>query len=100
MRRDHGRRSRYPHYAGTDAAAIPEAGMATSVFSLFKVGIDPFSSHTAGPIRIAALFTAALRQHQTLSAVRRLEVRLCGSLSTTGVGHGTGRAVIMSLMDE
>uniref|UniRef100_UPI001ABCFFB1 serine dehydratase beta chain n=1 Tax=Pseudomonas aeruginosa TaxID=287 RepID=UPI001ABCFFB1 len=45
MRRNRGRRSRHPHYAGTDAAAIPEAGMAISVFDLFKIGIGPSSSH-------------------------------------------------------
>ena len=70
-----------------------------SVFDLFKIGIGPSSSHTVGPMR-AALFTAALRQRQALSAVRRLEVRLYGSLSATGVGHGTDRAVIMGLMGE
>lgn len=74
--------------------------MAISVFDLFKIGIGPSSSHTVGPMRAAALFTAALRQRQALSAVRRLEVRLYGSLSATGVGHGTDRAVIMGLMGE
>ncbi|HEP8100947.1 TPA: L-serine ammonia-lyase [Pseudomonas aeruginosa] len=74
--------------------------MAISVFDLFKIGIGPSSSHTVGPMRAAALFTTALRQRQALSAVRRLEVRLYGSLSATGVGHGTDRAVIMGLMGE
>ncbi|MBF2969787.1 L-serine ammonia-lyase, partial [Pseudomonas aeruginosa] len=46
--------------------------MAISVFDLFKIGIGPSSSHTVGPMRAAALFTAALRQRQALSAVRRL----------------------------
>ncbi len=43
--------------------------MAISVFDLFKIGIGPSSSHTVGPMRAAALFTAALRQRQALSAV-------------------------------
>ncbi|SMP47622.1 L-serine ammonia-lyase [Pseudomonas panipatensis] len=74
--------------------------MAISVFDLFKIGIGPSSSHTVGPMRAAALFIGALRERQLLARVERLEVRLYGSLSATGVGHGTDRAVIMGLMGE
>ncbi|WP_277921578.1 serine dehydratase beta chain, partial [Pseudomonas sp. EGD-AKN5] len=74
--------------------------MAISVFDLFKIGIGPSSSHTVGPMRAAALFVGALRERQLLPRVSRVEVKLYGSLSATGVGHGTDRAVIMGLMGE
>jgi len=35
-----------------------------------------------------------------LEQVRRVEVQLYGSLSATGIGHGSGNAVIMGLMGE
>lgn len=71
--------------------------MAISVFDLFKIGIGPSSSHTVGPMRAAALFAQRLGEHQVLAQVKRLEVRLYGSLSATGVGHGSDNAVIMGL---
>jgi L-serine dehydratase len=74
--------------------------VAISVFDLFKIGIGPSSSHTVGPMRAAALFAAALRERGLLAQVRRVEVRLYGSLSATGVGHGTDRATLMGLMGE
>ncbi|MBO3275980.1 L-serine ammonia-lyase [Pseudomonas schmalbachii] len=74
--------------------------MAISVFDLFKIGIGPSSSHTVGPMRAAALFAGALRERQLLGRISRVEVRLYGSLSATGVGHGTDRATIMGLMGE
>ncbi|NQD96950.1 L-serine ammonia-lyase, partial [Pseudomonas sp. CrR25] len=74
--------------------------MAISVFDLFKIGIGPSSSHTVGPMRAAALFLGALRERRLLERVGRVEVRLYGSLSATGVGHGSDSAVIMGLMGE
>jgi L-serine dehydratase len=74
--------------------------MAISVFDLFKIGIGPSSSHTVGPMRAAALFLGALRERRMLARVQRVEVRLYGSLSATGVGHGSDRAVIMGLMGD
>ncbi|WP_372867141.1 serine dehydratase beta chain, partial [Pseudomonas sp.] len=74
--------------------------MAISVFDLFKIGIGPSSSHTVGPMRAAALFTGALRERHQLERVRRVEVRLYGSLSATGIGHGSDTAVIMGLMGD
>lgn len=74
--------------------------MAISVFDLFKIGVGPSSSHTVGPMRAAALFVKGLRQRGELEQVRRVEVRLYGSLSATGVGHGTDNATIMGLMGE
>ncbi|MBT8769610.1 L-serine ammonia-lyase, partial [Metapseudomonas boanensis] len=69
-------------------------------FDLFKIGIGPSSSHTVGPMRAGALFASALRERGLLARVSRVEVRLYGSLSATGVGHGTDRATVMGLMGE
>ena len=74
--------------------------MAISVFDLFKVGIGPSSSHTVGPMRAAATFAQALVDQALLNDVRRVEIRLYGSLSATGVGHATDRATVMGLMGE
>ena len=74
--------------------------MAISVFDLFKIGIGPSSSHTVGPMRAAATFVEALRGQDLLAAVSRVEVRLYGSLSATGVGHATDRACLLGLMGE
>jgi L-serine dehydratase len=74
--------------------------MAISVFDLFKIGIGPSSSHTVGPMRAAALFVQGLHERGLLEQVTRLEVRLYGSLSATGIGHGSDNAVIMGLMGE
>ncbi|MGF6315239.1 L-serine ammonia-lyase [Pseudomonas frederiksbergensis] len=74
--------------------------MAISVFDLFKIGIGPSSSHTVGPMRAAALFVQGLREQGLLEQVCRIEVQLYGSLSATGIGHGSDNAVIMGLMGE
>ncbi len=71
-----------------------------SVLDLFKIGIGPSSSHTVGPMRAAYDFAKALDVGQQLDAVRRVEIRLYGSLAATGIGHGTDRAVVIGLMGE
>jgi L-serine dehydratase len=79
---------------------VQESVVAISVFDLFKIGIGPSSSHTVGPMRAAALFSGALTERRLLERTARLQVRLYGSLSATGVGHGSDRAVIMGLMGD
>lgn len=74
--------------------------MAISVFDLFKIGIGPSSSHTVGPMRAAATFAQALREAGQLANVQRVETRLYGSLSATGVGHATDRACLLGLMGQ
>lgn len=71
--------------------------MHISVFDLFKVGIGPSSSHTVGPMRAAADFAKRLCERVPMHQVVRLRVELFGSLGATGVGHGTGGAVILGL---
>ncbi|MBF7054643.1 L-serine ammonia-lyase [Halomonas sp. KAO] len=74
--------------------------MPISVFDLFKVGVGPSSSHTVGPMQAACNFVAELEARELVEHTRRLEVELYGSLSATGIGHGTDHAVVMGLMGE
>ncbi|ART83777.1 L-serine ammonia-lyase [Oceanisphaera profunda] len=68
-----------------------------SVFDMFSIGIGPSSSHTVGPMRAAHAFVNGLSEQGTLSQVSRVEVELFGSLGQTGIGHGTGKAVLLGL---
>lgn len=68
-----------------------------SVFDIFSIGIGPSSSHTVGPMRAATAFVDTLAEQGQLSAVSRVEVELFGSLGQTGIGHGSGKAVILGL---
>ena len=54
-----------------------------SIREIYKIGKGPSSSHTMGPERAAKLF---LKDHPAVDSV---QVTLYGSLSKTGVGHGT-----------
>ena len=74
--------------------------MSISVFDLFKIGVGPSSSHTVGPMLAAAEFASHLREKALASDVARIQVDLYGSLSATGVGHGTDNSVIVGLMGE
>ena len=58
-----------------------------SIREIYKIGKGPSSSHTMGPERAAHLFKD---QHPEADSFR---VILYGSLSKTGVGHGTDRVV-------
>ena len=71
-----------------------------SVFDMFSIGIGPSSSHTVGPMRAAKLFVEHLQAQNMLTQVDRVSCELFGSLGQTGVGHGTGKAVILGLAGE
>ncbi len=58
-----------------------------SIREVYKIGKGPSSSHTMGPERAAKLFRG---EHPEAEAFR---VVLYGSLSKTGVGHGTDRVL-------
>ena len=58
-----------------------------SIREIYKIGKGPSSSHTMGPERAAKFFR---REHPDADAFR---VILYGSLSKTGVGHGTDRVI-------
>lgn len=71
--------------------------MAISLFDMLKIGIGPSSSHTVGPMRAAWRFAGQLRSEGLLAHTQRVSCHLYGSLGATGVGHGTGPAVLMGL---
>lgn len=71
--------------------------MAVSVFDLFKVGIGPSSSHTVGPMRAAYLFCQQLKHRSLFEQVTKITTELFGSLSHTGRGHGTDKAIVLGL---
>ena len=58
-----------------------------SIREIYKIGKGPSSSHTMGPERAAKLFK---QQHPDADGFK---VILYGSLSKTGVGHGTDRVL-------
>ncbi|WP_413693862.1 L-serine ammonia-lyase [Psychromonas sp. KJ10-2] len=66
-----------------------------SIFDIYKIGIGPSSSHTSGPMLAAYLFATA-NQEQAKS-ITSITVQLYGSLSLTGKGHHTDRAIILGL---
>ncbi|CAD7054080.1 L-serine ammonia-lyase [Pseudorhizobium endolithicum] len=78
--------------------------MFLSVFDVFKIGVGPSSSHTMGPMSAAARFLELILSDDwprpTGGRVGSLRVTLHGSLAYTGIGHGTGRAVILGLTGE
>jgi L-serine dehydratase len=75
--------------------------MFLSVFDVFKIGIGPSSSHTMGPMSAANRFLAEIASgdwpRPASAKVAALTASLHGSLAFTGIGHGTGRAVILGL---
>ena len=58
-----------------------------SILEIYKIGKGPSSSHTMGPERAAKIF------REQYPAADQFRVILYGSLSKTGVGHGTDRVI-------
>ena len=58
-----------------------------SIREIYKIGIGPSSSHTMGPERAAKRFRKENPQADAFQVI------LYGSLSKTGVGHGTDRVL-------
>ena len=58
-----------------------------SIREIYKIGKGPSSSHTMGPERASKLFKAQYPQADAFKVV------LYGSLSKTGVGHGTDAVI-------
>ena len=71
-----------------------------SVFDMFSIGIGPSSSHTVGPMKAAKLFVDELVKQNLLNNVDRAKCELFGSLGQTGIGHGTGKAVILGFSGQ
>ena len=68
-----------------------------SVLDMFTIGVGPSSSHTVGPMCAAQAFASSLEESGAVSRVCRIRVVLYGSLSLTGLGHGTDRAILAGL---
>jgi L-serine dehydratase len=68
-----------------------------SAFDMFSIGIGPSSSHTVGPMRASRLFVSDLQSKGIIEDVTAVKVELYGSLGQTGIGHGSGKAVILGL---
>lgn len=62
-----------------------------SVRDIYKLGVGPSSSHTMGPVYGAERF---IKENPLVDFVK---VVLYGSLSLTGKGHGTDRAIMNAL---
>ncbi len=58
-----------------------------SIREIYKIGKGPSSSHTMGPERAAAMFKGRYPEADAFQVI------LYGSLSKTGVGHGTDRVL-------
>jgi L-serine dehydratase len=79
---------------------MPQEIIKTSIFDLFKIGPGPSSSHTIGPMKAAYDFLQRTKVLATMQSLKnpQIIIHLYGSLSATGKGHGTDRAVIAGLM--
>lgn len=66
-----------------------------SNLSIFKIGIGPSSSHTLGPLFAGNMFCKKI--HDVLDKTAKIKITLFGSLSLTGVGHLSDKAVIWGL---
>ncbi len=72
----------------------------TSVFDIFKIGPGPSSSHTIGPMKAANSFLEKLKSSSAdlIKRIDTIDIYLYGSLSATGLGHGTHKAVLGGLL--
>ena len=68
-----------------------------SILNMYSIGIGPSSSHTLGPMKAAKRFITSLEANGMLGMIQSLFVHLYGSLALTGDGHGTPKAVVVSL---
>ncbi|ELL7085125.1 L-serine ammonia-lyase [Vibrio fluvialis] len=66
-----------------------------SIFDIFKIGVGPSSSHTNGPMIAGFQFLSVIPD---INQVARIQIDLFGSLSLTGKGHHTDRAVVLGLL--
>ena len=60
-----------------------------SIQGIYKIGFGPSSSHAMGPAKAAELFKERLVRDNS-----RVQVELLGSLSLTGKGHLTDKAIL------
>jgi L-serine dehydratase len=74
----------------------------TVVDEFYKVGPGPSSSHTIGPMRITYDFYNRCTKlpPDQLAKATTMKVHLFGSLSATGLGHGTERASLAGILGQ
>jgi L-serine dehydratase len=74
----------------------------TTLEEFYKVGPGPSSSHTIGPMRITYDFYQRCTKlpADQLAKATALKVHLFGSLSATGMGHGTERASLAGIIGK
>ncbi len=74
----------------------------TTLEEFYKVGPGPSSSHTIGPMRITYDFYQRCTKlpADQLAKATALKVYLFGSLSATGLGHGTERAALAGIIGK
>jgi L-serine dehydratase len=74
----------------------------TVLEEFYKVGPGPSSSHTIGPMRITYDFYQRCTKlpADKLAKATALKVHLFGSLSATGLGHGTERASLAGIIGK
>jgi L-serine dehydratase len=69
-----------------------------SALDIFRIGIGPSSSHTVGPMRIAARFLRFLGHAGLLDSLVHIQAFMQGSLAFTGPGHRTAEAICLGLL--
>ncbi len=95
--------SAFPGMAANQCFSGPPKGqIITSLTDMFKIGPGPSSSHTIAPLRISSNFRKTLEglPRDILDKSQSIEVRLFGSLSATGKGHRTDRAILAGLLGQ
>ena len=68
-----------------------------SIFDILKINIGPSSSHTMGPMNAGLLFIKSIIKNKNLHKVEDIMIDLYGSLSLTGKGHCTDKAILLGL---
>lgn len=66
-----------------------------SNFNIFKIGVGPSSSHTLGPMLAGNLFCQKVKDK--INMIAKINITLYGSLSLTGKGHLSDKAIIWGL---
>ena len=93
----------YSYYTQVIFLIQENAMIRTSIFELFKIGPGPSSSHTVGPMLMGGKFreeVIAFTHREHVIDDLEINVELLGSLSATGIGHGTHRAILSGLLGE
>ncbi|TEY03031.1 L-serine ammonia-lyase [Campylobacter sp. US33a] len=66
-----------------------------SNLSIFKIGVGPSSSHTLGPLLAGNMFCEKIKTR--IDEISKIEIKLYGSLSLTGKGHLSDKAILWGL---